>query len=144
VDRFVDGQLYVNLRGFGPATQPADPADVLHSLLVGLGVTPDRVPVDLDARASLYRSLLAGRRMLVLLDNAADPAQVRPLLPGAPGCLVVVTSRAWTTANTVTLQRARRLHRARRMNVAMAIPSRWGRGQEPPDRPCGLLRTGTY
>ncbi|MEU8048147.1 tetratricopeptide repeat protein [Micromonospora echinofusca] len=91
-DRFPDGQLYVNLRGFD-ATGPADPAEVLREFIEALGVPAQRVPAGPGARAGLFRSLLTGRRVLVLLDNAGDADQVRPLLPGSPGCLVVVTSR---------------------------------------------------
>lgn len=92
--RFTDGQLYASLRGFDAASgAPADPADVLRGFLGALGVHPDRLPADTDGLAALYRSVLAGRRMLVLLDNAADDAQVRPLLPASPECLVIVTSR---------------------------------------------------
>jgi DNA-binding SARP family transcriptional activator len=91
--RFPDGQLYVNLRGFDPGGSVLDPADALHGFLQALGVPPDRMPAGLEARAALYRSLLAGRRVLVVLDNAREPEQVRPLLPGTPGCLAVVASR---------------------------------------------------
>jgi DNA-binding SARP family transcriptional activator/tetratricopeptide (TPR) repeat protein len=93
VDRFADGQLYVNLRGFGPVGQPMDPAEAIRRCLGALDIPARRIPAELDAQAALYRSELAGRRMLVLLDNARDAAQVRPLLPGAPQCLVLVTSR---------------------------------------------------
>jgi DNA-binding SARP family transcriptional activator/tetratricopeptide (TPR) repeat protein len=88
------GQLYANLRGFDPGGTPARPADVLHGFLDSLGVPARRIPAGLDARSALYRSQLTGRRTLVVLDNARDAEQVRPLLPGAPGCTALVTSRA--------------------------------------------------
>ncbi|MGH3279485.1 MAG: ATP-binding protein [Trebonia sp.] len=92
--RFPDGQLYANLRGFDAASgTPADPADVLRGFLGALGVHPERLPSDVEGLAALYRSVLAGQKILVLLDNAADVAQVRPLLPASPECLVIVTSR---------------------------------------------------
>ena len=91
--RFDDGQLYQNLRGFDPNGAKVRPAKALDGFLQALGVPARHVPADLDNRASLYRSVLAGRRMLVLLDNAGDAEHVRPLLPATPGCLVLVTSR---------------------------------------------------
>ncbi|MGH3213057.1 MAG: ATP-binding protein, partial [Trebonia sp.] len=90
---FPDGQLYANLRGFDPAGSPAEPADVLRGFLDALQVHPERFPATTEGLAALYRSLLADRTLLVLLDNAADVAQVRPLLPASPRCLVIVTSR---------------------------------------------------
>jgi DNA-binding SARP family transcriptional activator/tetratricopeptide (TPR) repeat protein len=96
--RFPDGQLYVNLRGFGPGGPPVDPADVLGDFLAALDVPAGRVPAEPATRAALYRTMLAGRRMLVMLDNARDSSQVLPLLPGSPGCLALVTSRGPLTA----------------------------------------------
>jgi DNA-binding SARP family transcriptional activator len=92
-DRFPDGQLYVNLRGFDPGGNQLAPEEVVRGFLEALNLPAARIPVDAEARFSLYRSLLADKRMLVVLDNARDAEQVRPLLPGALGCLTVVTSR---------------------------------------------------
>ncbi|MEV0131507.1 tetratricopeptide repeat protein [Dactylosporangium sp. NPDC050688] len=100
--RFPDGQLYVNLRGFGPGTAEVTADETLRAFLTALGVAPDQVPVELDARIGLYRSLLTGRRVLILLDNAAHAEQVRPLLPGRSGSLVVVTSRNQLTGLVAT------------------------------------------
>jgi tetratricopeptide (TPR) repeat protein/transcriptional regulator with XRE-family HTH domain len=92
VDRFPDGQLYINLRGYDP-DQPVTPADALARLLDSLGVADSDIPVELDARAATYRTQVAGRRLLIVLDNASTVGQVRPLLPGAASCTVLVTSR---------------------------------------------------
>lgn len=97
-DRFTDGTLYVNLRGFHPGHAAVDPGVAVRGFLDALGVPAQRMPPGLDAQTALYRSLLAGHRMLILLDNARDADQVRPLLPGSPGCLVVVTSRNQLTS----------------------------------------------
>lgn len=94
IARFPDGQLFVNLHGMETDTNPLAPADVLGELLRALGADATAIPDTLDARQALYRTRLAGRRVLVVLDNAADERQVRPLLPGSGSCGVLVTSRA--------------------------------------------------
>jgi len=90
--KFPDGQLYADLRGFS-ITPALTPLQIVSRFVVALGVSGQHVPSDLDEVTTLYRTLLADRRMLVLLDNAAAPSQVRPLLPNTPGCAVLVTSR---------------------------------------------------
>jgi DNA-binding SARP family transcriptional activator/Flp pilus assembly protein TadD len=97
-DLFPDGQLYVNLRGFDPSGTPVTPADAVRRFLDALQVPASQIPSGPEARQDLYRSLLAGRRMLIVLDNARDAAQVRPLLPGGMACLVLVTSRSQLTS----------------------------------------------
>ncbi|MER5478469.1 BTAD domain-containing putative transcriptional regulator [Streptomyces sp. NPDC002734] len=93
-DLFPDGQLHIDLRGYTPGEPSVTPSSALDSLLRALGTPGDRIPDDLEGRAALWRSTLAGRRTLLLLDNARDVGQVLPLLPAEPGCLVLVTSRA--------------------------------------------------
>lgn len=92
-ERFPDGVLFCDLRGFTPGIGPVTPDDALDYLLRGLGASGSQIPADRDSRVATYRTVLSGRRVLVVLDNAASEAQVRPLLPGTPGCLVLVTSR---------------------------------------------------
>jgi tetratricopeptide (TPR) repeat protein/transcriptional regulator with XRE-family HTH domain len=91
---FPDGQLYANLRGFDPSGTPAAPGEAIRGFLAALGVLPERLPASADAQAGLYRSLLSGQRVLILLDNARDERQVRPLLPASPASMVLVTSRS--------------------------------------------------
>ncbi|MFD4502266.1 BTAD domain-containing putative transcriptional regulator [Streptomyces sp. NPDC058457] len=97
-DRFPDGQLYVNLHGATPGMPPLAPGQALAALLRDLGADPRHIPEHPDAATALLRSLLAPTRTLLLLDDAANAAQVRPLLPGGPGCAVIVTSRSPLTA----------------------------------------------
>jgi DNA-binding SARP family transcriptional activator/Tfp pilus assembly protein PilF len=92
-DRFPDGQLYMDLRGFDRSGMTLSQPDAIRQLLAGLGIPPDRIPAEADAQVGLYRSMLAGRRILVVLDNARSAEQVRPLLPGDSLCRVLVTSR---------------------------------------------------
>lgn len=98
--RFPDGTLYANLRGYGPG-QAATADEVLDAFLRVLGTPPGRIPTDVEERAALYRSLLDGRRVLVVLDNANTPEQVRLLLPASAGCLALVTSRSSMTGLVV-------------------------------------------
>ncbi|WP_052360421.1 AfsR/SARP family transcriptional regulator [Kutzneria albida] len=104
-DRFPGGQLYVNLRGYAPCP-PMSTVDALTRFLRALGVPPSQIPLDVEEQITLYRSCMAGRRVLVVLDNAAAAEQVRPLLPGSPGCAVLVTSRD-TLLGLTALQGAR-------------------------------------
>ncbi|MFI6542878.1 BTAD domain-containing putative transcriptional regulator [Streptomyces prunicolor] len=99
---FPDGQLYVNLRGFDAQGAVVPPTEAVRGFLDALGVRPERVPPGLEAQVGLYRSLLTGRRMMVVLDNARDEEQVRPLLPGSVGCMALVTSRNRLTGLAAT------------------------------------------
>ncbi len=92
--RFPDGHLHVNLRGYDPSGAPVAPGEAIRLLLNGLGAPREQIPDSQEAQAGLYRSLTAERQMLIVLDNAREPEQIRPLLPGGAGCLVLVTSRS--------------------------------------------------
>jgi DNA-binding SARP family transcriptional activator/tetratricopeptide (TPR) repeat protein len=96
-ERFPDGQLFINLRGFHPSDEPLTCAQSIREFLDALQIPAERIPPDLEARATLLRSVLAGKRILMVLDNARDVAQVRPLLPGTAGCAVLITSRSQLT-----------------------------------------------
>lgn len=97
-DQFQDGQLFVDLRGFSPAGEPMPVADAVRGFLVALGIDPAHIPANLDDQIKLYRSLVADKQMLIVLDNAAHTDQVTPLLPGGSTCTVLVTSRRTLTS----------------------------------------------
>jgi tetratricopeptide (TPR) repeat protein len=105
-NRFPDGQLFAGLHGYADGLAPRDPCDVLGGFLRGLGLREQGIPAAVEEAAARYRSLVAQRRVLVVLDNARDSAQVRPLLPGSPSCAVLITSRA----PLLDLDGAQRLH----------------------------------
>ncbi|MER7431770.1 tetratricopeptide repeat protein [Nonomuraea rubra] len=115
-DSFPDGQLWVDLRGFDRGGQVLDPGQVLGGFLRALGVTDSRIPAGTEDRAALFRSKLAGRQVLIVLDNARDSEQVRPLLPATAGCLAIVTSRNQLTGLAAT-------HGARTLTLDVWTPA---------------------
>ncbi|WP_158840421.1 AfsR/SARP family transcriptional regulator [Saccharothrix deserti] len=137
-DRFPDGRLYVDLRGYAPG--PATPVvEVLTRFLRALGVPPEQIPVDVDEQSTLFRSLLTGRRMLLVLDNAAAPDQVRPLLPGAASCPVLVTSRD-DLRGLIAVDGARRVGLdVFEPHESLALLRRSGQAAEELARRCGHL-----
>ncbi|GAA1636848.1 ATP-binding protein [Actinoplanes couchii] len=131
---FPHGQLYANLRGYDPG-QPADPGSVLDRFLRALGTPGTAIPADLDDRAALYRSLLADRRVLIVLDNASTARQIRPLLPGTSSCLVVVTSRS-LLSGLITRDGGRRLtvrilDQADAVNLLQTVTADYRAGDDP-------------
>jgi transcriptional regulator with XRE-family HTH domain/tetratricopeptide (TPR) repeat protein len=142
-DQFPDGQLYVNLRGYDTGGQPADAAEVVRGFLLALGVAPEQIPSSLDGQTALYRSVLAGRRILIVADNARNAAQVRPLLPGTPGNVVLVTSRG-NLGGLVAAEGARtfRLNVPDEADAAELLSARLGpdRVAAEPEAVAGLIR----
>jgi len=141
LDRYPDGQLYVRLRGSGP--RPARPRAVLARFLTALGAPADELRGDEDALAVRYRTRLAGRRMLVLLDDAAGATQVRPLLPGSPTCLTVVTSRPLLGDLTATLVDLRVLAEEDARSLFAAVAGR-ARVEAEPEATAAVLRACGY
>lgn len=125
--RFPDGQLYVNLRGFDPAVEPVRPQEAIRRFLTALGVPGERMPNDDDAQAELYRDLVSGKRLLLLLDNARDAGQVRPLLPDGDRCRVVITSR--DRMSDLAGARALRLGTLGHAEAAALVTARVGAGR---------------
>jgi tetratricopeptide (TPR) repeat protein len=133
--RFSDGQLYANLRGFSSDSEPLQPGSVLEDFLRGLDVPADRVPITLEGKSGLFRSMIVDRRMLMLLDNARSSEQLRPLLPGSGACVVVVTGRnampgvvTEDGAKSVSLRPLSRLNGIAMLNATMQPTSDHGTG----------------
>nr|WTB34699.1 tetratricopeptide repeat protein [Streptomyces sp. NBC_00830] len=125
-DRFPDGQFYVDLRGFDTARTAMTPVEALSGLLEAWGLPPHRIPAGMDALAGLFRSLLVGRRVLVLLENASATEQVRPLMPSSPGSLALVTSRNTLPGLIATGARPLRLEPPSRTDAHAVLALRTG------------------
>ena len=128
-DRFPDGQLYVNLRGFDPGGQIMEPAAAVRGFLDALDVPPERIPADIDALTALYRSTLAGKRVLVVIDNARDADHARPMLPGTGTALAIVTSRNLLTDLTADGAHPLALDLLTREESRELLERRLGRGR---------------
>jgi DNA-binding SARP family transcriptional activator/tetratricopeptide (TPR) repeat protein len=134
-ERFPDGQLHVNLRGFDPSGDAVEPGEAIRGFLEALGVPASQIPKNPDAQKGLYRSLLAGRKILIMLDNARDSTQVRALLPGLPGSQIVVTSRhqlaGLVTTGSTTLMRLNLLSATEAMELLAGYMGRARLAGEP-------------
>lgn len=145
-DRFPAGQLYADLRGYAD-TPPRDPGEVIGEFLQAFGMPAGQIPTSLDARSGLFRSMLAGQNALLVLDDAQDPAQLLPLLPGASGCVVVITSRHRLTS-LVSQRGARRvalppLLPAERLELLRMIFARSHRQRTDPAALAGMAELST-
>lgn len=140
---YPDGVLWTDLRGFNPVAAPADPAEVVSGFLRDLGVPDTAIPKDLDGMARRYRSWLYGKRVLIILDNARDPDQVRPLLPGTPTCGVLVTSRNSMTS-LITLGARRWTLNVLSAENAINLLGRFTNGQSQRQRQVELARLCAY
>jgi hypothetical protein len=136
-DRFPDGQLYLNLHGYD-AGPPVGVLRALHGFLVALGVPRGELAIDVDEAAAQYRSALAGRHVLIVLDNASEASKIRPLLPGGDGCAVIVTSRRHM-AGLVAREGGRRITLPLLAEAdAITLLARLTRAERPDDRPTVL------
>jgi DNA-binding SARP family transcriptional activator/tetratricopeptide (TPR) repeat protein len=142
IDRFPDGQLYVNLRGFDPSDVPMPPMAAVRYLLGAMGVASAALPADEEGQVALYRSLASGKRLLVMLDNARDTAQVEPLLPGSASCTVLITSRNHLAGLGVRGARLLDLEMLAETDARDLLTCHLGarRVAEEPDAVAGLIR----
>ncbi|MEU5726311.1 tetratricopeptide repeat protein [Micromonospora sp. NPDC047738] len=139
---YPDGQFYVDLHGFTEDSAPADPGEVLESLLRLLGVPPSGIPEKIEARAAVFRDRLSEQRVLLVVDNAAEESQVNPLLPANPGCLVIVTSRRSLAVDGAHTVRLDVLHREESLDLLTMIVGRDRVTAEPSAADALLARCG--